>query len=135
MIDGITDLEFKNQFVSVVEALSDLGAFVEPGDVGVSWRLRLPSRDISVCWFFPEGKLGWMGMRYLTVGIATSVENLDPESGIAVEALAKSVELCNSGGKPFTAAGVRGRQMNAEDVGEAAKDLVKAIHELKSDLS
>lgn len=59
-----------------------LGLKSEPGDLGTSWRIETPKR-VTVLWYFPSGRSGWMGLRDLTFGYDHSQADGIPEQNAA----------------------------------------------------
>jgi hypothetical protein len=95
-LDYISDSSYREALNSLFLLFEDLGLRFSWGTAGVSVRIPVPgsSNPVTIGWFFPPNKLGWMGLRETTLGYdpttsgtAGAARNLLDGYKLAVQAL------------------------------------------------
>ena len=92
-LEKIDDEAYRDTIRELLGAFRGLDLKLEWGSSGVSIRLRTSDRPepLTVAWLFPPDVSGWMGLRDLTLGVGTSLEET-PSVRSAMEVYLKNAE-------------------------------------------
>lgn len=104
LLEKINDGTYRDSILEMLEAFRGFDLRLEWGASGVSIRLPTPDRaePLTVAWFFPPEVPGWMGLKDLTLGVGTGLDEV-PSVRPALEVYLKEAEQLD-GAQPTNAA-------------------------------
>ena len=123
----------RSRIESLLDQALEAGAQFEWGSVGVSVRVGTPawSQPVTIAWWFPPGRSGWLGLHDLVFGAPLWLE-----SPAIDEVLDRYAESFDGGpGTPVTVEGyVAGRAFHASELESGWSSVIERIRRVVAEL-
>ncbi|MCH7740596.1 MAG: hypothetical protein IIC93_10695 [Chloroflexi bacterium] len=133
LVQSIERDDYRGFIDRLFSKCQSLGLKAEPGDLGTSWRIETPKR-VTVLWYFPSGRSGWMGLKDLTFGYDHSqADGIPEQNAAALRRYAQSLsELgAEDSGKDW----ISGIRFNPDSVLTAESAVFDALDNLAASIS
>lgn len=130
-LNGLTDDEYRDALREFFELCRGLGLRFEWGSAGTSIRLQTSDRTepLTIAWLFPPKKLGWMGLRDLTLGFDPMSAERTPSARGALDRYSEAVGNLD-GVEQVKSKFIRGYRLNPSVVICLQTQLAEIIAEL-----
>jgi hypothetical protein len=135
-LDEIADNQYRGALLALFALLEDLGLHFYSGSAGVSIRLPIPgsTTSVTIAWFFPPMKSGWMGLKDATLGYDPHSSSITPAARALLEDYSAAVRAV-PGAVVERRGGIEGCHLEPGIVVAERQDLERIFKKLVFDIS
>ncbi|MDP7281344.1 MAG: hypothetical protein QGG39_15870 [Candidatus Poribacteria bacterium] len=135
-LDHLEDVAYQEVLKGLFDLFRDLGLRFEWGSIGTSVRVLIPGSPVllTLGWFFPPGRTGWMGMTDVTLGYPQESQALTDDVRKVLETYVDNLSHL-SGGQAETRGNSNAYRFDPKSVVDYSSEIETIFRQLVSKLN